>query len=354
MERAVMDGCRSLGMEIWGVDLLAGDVSRRQYFRLHGPSGNWVACLYPEPFNSSVGARERWQTLCRQDPDARLSFSSDPVAYLETTGWFIRCGIPVPGLFGVVDKLGLVVMEDVGDLSLETIWSRLDRHTLGVVYDLALRYLDSLRKSTADACEQGLLACSLKLDCEKLLSELYYLLQGISLLPVTALKAVRKAALLDEWGMICEEASSEPYVLCHRDYHSRNLFLKGGRVYVLDHQDLRLGNRFYDIVSLLWDPYVELPSGFRQILLKQHGLGDSAEMAAVVAQRLLKAIGTYINVLLTKKRPTFMRATRAALRYLSDILRHGQTQNTAATQELIGDLWRVLDQFEGQTFVMDE
>ena len=48
-------------------------------------------------------------------------------------------------------------------------------------------------------------------------------------------------------------------MLCHRDYHSRNLMLHDGQLYIIDFQDARMGPDTYDLVSLLRDSYVDLP-----------------------------------------------------------------------------------------------
>ena len=47
-------------------------------------------------------------------------------------------------------------------------------------------------------------------------------------------------------------------MLCHRDYHSRNLMLHEGELYIIDFQDARMGPDTYDLVSLLRDSYVDL------------------------------------------------------------------------------------------------
>ena len=47
-------------------------------------------------------------------------------------------------------------------------------------------------------------------------------------------------------------------MLCHRDYHSRNLMLHDGSLYIIDFQDARMGPDTYDLVSLLRDSYVDL------------------------------------------------------------------------------------------------
>ena len=70
--------------------------------------------------------------------------------------------------------------------------------------------------------------------------------------------AVRDA-LRAEFVEIIEELAGEARVLCHRDYHSRNLMVHEDRLYIIDFQDARMGPDTYDLVSLLRDSYVDLP-----------------------------------------------------------------------------------------------
>jgi aminoglycoside/choline kinase family phosphotransferase len=70
--------------------------------------------------------------------------------------------------------------------------------------------------------------------------------------------APTRTALAAEWRVLAEELAAEPRVLCHRDYHSRNLMLHRGELYIIDFQDARLGPDTYDLVSLVRDSYVDL------------------------------------------------------------------------------------------------
>src|SRR5205814_10459460 len=67
-----------------------------------------------------------------------------------------------------------------------------------------------------------------------------------------------RRALGEEWSAIAGEVAGEPRVLCHRDYHSRNLMLHDGRLHIIDFQDARMGPDTYDLASLLRDSYVDL------------------------------------------------------------------------------------------------
>ncbi|MEM7244890.1 MAG: phosphotransferase [Acidobacteriota bacterium] len=97
-----------------------------------------------------------------------------------------------------------------------------------------------------------------------------------------------------------EQGEPRPMVLCHRDYHARNLMIPPGEpLAVIDFQDTRRGPRSYDLVSLVFDPYVELPDDLVEELLERGRPADTdatswrRELALVAGQRLIKAAGSY-------------------------------------------------------------
>ncbi len=55
-----------------------------------------------------------------------------------------------------------------------------------------------------------------------------------------------REALETEFRAIARELSNRPRVLCHRDYHSRNLMVLDGELAVIDFQDARMGPMTYD------------------------------------------------------------------------------------------------------------
>ncbi len=68
-------------------------------------------------------------------------------------------------------------------------------------------------------------------------------------------------------SILIDNAREQPQVLVHRDYHSRNLMvLSSGSPGVLDFQDAVIGPITYDLVSLLRDCYITLPSDLIELL----------------------------------------------------------------------------------------
>src|SRR5207245_7792741 len=126
--------------------------------------------------------------------------------------------------------------------------------------------------------------------------------------------AADRDALDAEWAAIVEELASEPRVLCHRDYHSRNLMLHDASLYIIDFQDARLGPDTYDLVSLLRDSYVDIND--RQLddliayFLALTGATDDQEFRrrfdVMALQRNLKALGTFGYQTAVRRNPVYI------------------------------------------------
>jgi aminoglycoside/choline kinase family phosphotransferase len=115
-------------------------------------------------------------------------------------------------------------------------------------------------------------------------------------------------------------------VLCHRDYHSRNLMLHEGRLYIIDFQDARMGPDTYDLVSLLRDSYVDFTEPQVEALIAFFLAGsggpaaDPAEFRRrfdlMAVQRNLKALGTFGYQTLTRANTVYIQYMPRTLRYV--------------------------------------
>lgn len=92
-------------------------------------------------------------------------------------------------------------------------------------------------------------------------------------------------------------------VLCHRDFHSRNiLVLPDGGLALVDIQDARRGPDSYDLASLLCDAYLDLEQDLVESSIERFRTracpGDTAEsfrdrFDLIALQRMVKALGTF-------------------------------------------------------------
>jgi aminoglycoside/choline kinase family phosphotransferase len=138
-----------------------------------------------------------------------------------------------------------------------------------------------------------------------------------------------------ELGAIAEIVAGGPQAPIHRDYQSTNIHLLAPCAEdrdkeatstpvprLLDWCDIRRGPALYDLVSLLWDPYVDLSPGERQALLATWSgprLHDDL-LRATATQRLLQAIGAFAYLARHRNRPHFRPFAAAAERALSDLV----------------------------------
>ena len=213
---------------------LAGDASNRKYFRIVHAEESWVLMMW-EPFNP------------------------EGYPFLSVLQHFAKNGVHVPKVVGMSPQEGLVLLEDLGDLTLERrFWENQNQETVGFFYKMALDEIVKIHgKATQN--KSNCTAFGIQFDTEKLLWELNY---GKDNLILGVLKAELTPKVQDELQKIflniCETLHKEPKVICHRDYHSRNLMIKLDKMFVIDFQDARMGPIQYDLVSLFRDSYVEL------------------------------------------------------------------------------------------------
>jgi aminoglycoside/choline kinase family phosphotransferase len=138
-----------------------------------------------------------------------------------------------------------------------------------------------------------------------------------------------RAAFEEEWRIIAEELAAEPRVLCHRDYHSRNLMLHDRRLYIIDYQDARMGPDTYDLASLLRDSYVDIPDDRVEDLIRAYLRLGGAKQATPDAfaeyrrrfdlmsvQRNLKALGTFGHQTTARNNPVYIQYIPRTLNYV--------------------------------------
>jgi len=115
--------------------------------------------------------------------------------------------------------------------------------------------------------------------------------------------------------------------LIHRDFQSQNIMVSNSEVFLIDFQGMRTGSAFYDLGSLLYDPYVNLAGEERRDLLEYYFLISGSDLAwgmfencfrEAAAQRLMQSLGAYGFLGLKKGLSPFLEHIPAALENLID------------------------------------
>lgn len=225
---------------------LAGDASSRRYFRIVAGQKSWVLMS--------------WER-----------FSPDEYPFLSVRNHFDSCGVRVPAVETMNAELGLLLLEDLGDLTLERkFWESQSQINSLIFYRMAIDEMVKIHFNTTER-KSDCTAFKIKFDTEKFLWEMNY---GKDNLLVGILKQSMSEKTANEiqkiFTDICQRLDQQPKRIAHRDYHSRNLMIKLDEMSVIDFQDARLGPIQYDLVSLLKDSYVDLNQEMSEILLQDY------------------------------------------------------------------------------------
>ena len=152
------------------------------------------------------------------------------------------------------------LLEDLGDVTLQAHLGAAPAAEHSRLYRQAVCLIEIVQRRGAELASPAYPPYGVAFDVEKLLWELeFFTKHYLEAYRGASISAPDREALRGSGAALAEELAGEPRVLCHRDYHSRNLMLHRGELYIIDFQDARLGPDTYDLVSLLRDSYVDLP-----------------------------------------------------------------------------------------------
>jgi aminoglycoside/choline kinase family phosphotransferase len=306
---------------------VTGDASTRSYFRARSGERSIIIALYSDPFDESEPAARHLARLEAQNPSARLTYASNPCAYIEATGLFIEAQLPVPAILAASGSDSALLIEDMGDLRLqEWLEGRPDVETTAAYRD-AIELIVKIQEATPLALATGSICSQLAFDEAKLKWELgFFFANYFNRYLGTRLDAATSRGVQEDFKAICSELAARPRVLTHRDYHARNLMMRDGRLFIIDHQDARMGPASYDLASLLSDPYTSLDRKTISELVEYFielksasslPLEDieeySKELALMTVQRMLKAIGTYSYQASVMNNPLYVDYIRPAI-----------------------------------------
>jgi len=236
-------------------------------------------------------------------------------------------GIAVPQIYGILPDRSSLIVADVGDTDLNAaLIDSMEKRNAAKTEALLSLAIDTMEQMHELDPPPVVIARSF--DIEKLTYEIDFLFYHIELtLEQIALPSPDFTEIRDALRFPVERiANAVPKVFTHRDYHSRNLFPDPDRVeilHVLDFQDARMGHPFYDLASLLYDPYLRLDEELVERLLARY-LSRHPDYPVSLfydhaLQRILKALGSYIYLSVEKRKSIYVPSIPSAVAILLEI-----------------------------------
>jgi hypothetical protein len=215
---------------------------------------------------------------------------------------FVNAGLPVPRIDTANPEVGCLLVQDLGGLMLEDELKNQNDQSQSL--ELLLRAAELAGRIARDgtpALAESDRAGGPALDSGRFRFEMDFFLEN---LVVKHRKITGEHTETIGWlHRLADRAAETPFpVLCHRDYHSRNIMVASdGSLALVDIQDARWGPDTYDLVSLAFDAYVERPDEWVEPLIERYlataGINDDAlvrrRVHLVASQRMIKALGTF-------------------------------------------------------------
>lgn len=323
-----------IGTDQFNVIPLAGDASSRRYYRVIANKKSWVLMEW-EPFENA-----------------------ENFPFVSVQNYFHQNQIRVPEIFDCNKEKGLFLLEDLGDLTLERrFWEFQNQENVLPFYQ---RTLDELIKIHSlifeDTGKRWCTAYQMEFSVEKLLWELNYgkkhLFAGLLKLDLTG----REEQLEKEFTELCTLLYRSPQVICHRDFHSRNVMLPYDQLVIIDFQDARLGPPVYDLVSLFYDSYVQLDQEsidnlmsyyvdnfphFNKLKMNHSQWMELYDLQSI--QRCFKACGSFASFKMTRDDNRYLHYISPTLqRVLSKLSRYTQFPTLKTLIEESRESWEVV------------
>ena len=222
---------QQLGLDASELELIAGDASPRQYYR--------VGCLT----DGLLGVSSR---IVMVSPP-----SENNEAFLHVGRCLASAGVQTPKVLAQLAERGWFLLEDFGDVQLLSV---LNTESASFHYRQAF---DVLMKQAQLPTEDAGIP---DYNASRLYAELSLFSEWFlpRLLNVTVSESImaRFTALSEQ---LIISALEQPQVWVHRDFHSRNIMVREADLGIIDFQDAVVGPITYDPVSLLKDCYIRWP-----------------------------------------------------------------------------------------------
>ncbi len=287
--------CGSFGKDTFHVTQLKGDGSSRCFFRinLRNSPDSFVVMWNPPVDNAALRENSAYDRIGR---------------HLKGRG------VPVPQIHHVDHQNGCIILEDLGDVSLQEYLARLDDPF--PVLEKVLEVLFHLQHEGAEGFDPRWCCQTPVYDrTVMILLESYYFREAFLRRYIGMTGDLGR---LERCFLHCAEVISgcRSSCLLHRDFQSRNMMVSNGRIRIIDWQGARIGPPGYDLASLVIDPYMDLSDVHRVFLIKSYlamfreRFTSEAENFQVIypylaLQRNMQILGAFAHLSLAKGKKEF-------------------------------------------------
>ncbi len=275
---------------------------------------------------SSDASFRRYFRLTQNDSSQIIMDSppehEDNHAFIKVATLLEQYGLNVPHIYQQDTHSGFLILSDLGSTPY---LSQLSATTADALYKKAIDSLVKIQKIPGNHQQLPTYDSALLYREMRLFDE-WFLQKHLQLTPPDWLASI--------YDFLVNNALTQPQVIVHRDFHSRNLmYLQHQPPGIIDFQDAVIGAISYDLVSLLRDVYIHWPQAEQKKWMtyyieqaQQHDL-LSAEQALLFPrwfdlmglQRHLKILGIFCRLNYRDNKPNYMNDLALTLKYVYQV-----------------------------------
>ncbi|MCK5097457.1 MAG: phosphotransferase, partial [Desulfobacteraceae bacterium] len=277
--------------------------------------------------------------------EARLQVN----AFINIGNHLFSKHIPVPRILNHDVLSGMVIVDDLEDVHLETLIKQ--EHNTEYIVKIYKTIIDHL----IDFSIKGLQGFNKKWTCQTetyskeliIEKECKYFMEAFIQGYLSIDAGFHEFS--KEFNHIAHHALKHGFIgLMHRDMQSRNIMINNGQPFFIDFQSARTGPLQYDLASLLIDPYVNLKNEIKKDLLQYttEKLGLSPEQTKKFLEcyhyccltRNLQILGAFSFLSRVKKKKEFEQHIPFAVKSLNEIIKGLNTDKLPRLLKLVQEI----------------
>jgi aminoglycoside/choline kinase family phosphotransferase len=264
---------------------IRGEASTRMFFRVFFENRSQVAMVYPGENPTEIDRIVRLTDIYREH------------------------GIQVPGITDVIDSR-IILQQDLGDMLVQKAFNNASagerEEILTEVADILTR-LKRIAPSHTGAV----------LDTARMKWEMDFFHTHFA---ANYLPAARESSGDFQQRLHRMVDRIRPIdTFAHRDFHSRNMLMHQGGIFLVDFQDSLVASPYYDVVSIAYDSYLDLGARRRYFMrrLEERGMViDDGQLYLSALQRNIKALGTFGYQVTVRRNLSYKRYIARTLRHV--------------------------------------
>lgn len=296
-----------------------------ELYRSHFHSTPVGISKIPQSGSDRIYYRVEGETVCIATSNKNIKENQ---TFLRFSEHFKKCNCPVPEIYAVSKDESIYLQQDLGDTSLLNVLEQhgYTDHVYGL-FQQSLQQLAHLQIKGHENFNYEWCITSQEFGKQAILADLlyfkYYFLDALKI-------PYDKEKLVDDFEVLSIYLARVDYkYFMFRDFQSRNVMVKDGRVHFIDFQGGMKGAVQYDVASLLWQAKAELPEAWKNSLLEfyidnvENILQSKVDRSRFVSQyngyvliRLLQVLGAYGFRGLFERKAHFLTSIPLALRNL--------------------------------------